>query len=221
MAMEMNYKEAFIKFMADSGVLLFGSFTLKSGRIAPYFINTGKYATGMQLAKLGEFYAECLMEHKPEFETLYGPAYKGITLASCCAVALYKNFNMDVNYVFNRKEAKDHGEGGILIGRQPQPGEKVVIVEDVMSSGKALRESLPILESVKAQVTGMIISVDRQERGTGTLSAVQEAKETYGIPVYSIVTMRDIIDAIEKGVIGGREYLEQMRAYRAEYGVED
>lgn len=217
----MTYKEEFIKFMVECGVLKFGSFTLKSGRIAPYFINTGNYKTGAQLYKLGKYYAACVHENKLEADTLVGPAYKGIPLAVSCAVALYNDFNTDLNYCFDRKEAKDHGEGGLFVGKQLTDGEKVIIVEDVMTSGKALRELLPKLKAAaKVEVVGMVISVDRMERGLETsLSAVQEVKKEFGVDVYSIVNINDIISAIENGVIEGKEYLDEMRTYRARYGV--
>lgn len=217
----MTYKEEFIKFMVECGVLKFGSFTLKSGRIAPYFINTGNYKTGAQLYKLGKYYAACINENKLAADTLVGPAYKGIPLAVSCAVALYNDFNVDLNYCFDRKEAKDHGEGGLFVGKQLSDGEKVIIVEDVMTSGKALRELLPKLKAAaNVEVAGMVISVDRMEKGLETsLSAVQEVKKEFGVDVYSIVNMGDIISAIENGVIEGKEYLGEMRAYREKYGV--
>ncbi len=215
----MNYKREFIKFMAESGVLLFGEFTLKSGRHAPYFINTGKYRTGAQIARLGEYYAECFLEHGVDAKTLVGPAYKGIPLAVSTAVALAKR-GADVGFCFDRKEAKDHGEGGMFVGMPLENGDKVCIVEDVMTSGKAFREILPKLAAAAdVRVTAMLISVDREERGTGNVSAVREAYETYGIPVYPIVTMTDIISAIEDGAIAGREFLPAMKEYRKLYGV--
>ena len=219
--MALTYKQQFIRFMVESGVLKFGTFTLKSGRVAPYFINTGNYKTGKQLAKLGEYYAACIAEHAIEADTLVGPAYKGIPLAVAAAVASWNNHGTDFNYCFDRKEAKDHGEGGLFVGRQLEDGERVLIVEDVMTSGKALREILPKLEAqAKVTVAGMIISVDRMEKGlTSDLSAVQEVYRDFGIKVYSIVTMADIIAAIEDGVIEGSEHLEAMKAYRATYGV--
>ena len=173
----MNYKESFIKFMVDCGVLTFGNFTLKSGRKAPYFINCGNYKTGAQLAKLGEYYAECIHENNIPVETLFGPAYKGIPLAVSTVVALSNKFGIDVSYCFDRKEAKDHGEGGMFVGKTLTDGEKVIIIDDVMTSGKALRESMPKLKSAAdVDVTGMVITVDRMEKGTGELSAVQEVK---------------------------------------------
>ncbi len=218
----MSYKNEFIKFMADCGVLTFGDFTLKSGRKAPYFINTGNYNTGAQLARLGGFYADCIKENGIEAECLFGPAYKGIPLASCAAMALSQKYNMDVGFCFDRKEVKDHGEGGLFVGRQPEKGEKVVIIEDVMTSGKALKEVYPKLkDAADVDITAMVITVDRMEKALDTeLSAVQQAYKDYGIKVYSIVNINDIISAIENGVIGGQEYLEKMKEYRSKYGVQ-
>lgn len=218
----MTYKEQFIKFMVENGVLKFGEFTLKSGRKAPYFINTGNYKSGAQLAKLGEYYAHCIAENNIKAQTLVGPAYKGIPLAVTTAVSLYTNHGIDLDYCFDRKEVKDHGEGGLFVGKQLEDGEKVIIIEDVMTSGKALREILPKLKaSADVEIAGMVISVDRMERGLeSSLSAVQEVYEEFGVKVYSIVTMADIISAIENGIIEGREYLDKMKEYRKTYGVE-
>jgi orotate phosphoribosyltransferase len=218
----MTYKEEFIKFMVDSGVLTFGEFTLKSGRKAPYFINCGNYKTGAQLAKLGEYYAECIKDNDIPVETLFGPAYKGIPLAVSAVVALSNKFGYDVSYCFDRKEAKDHGEGGMFVGKKLADGEKVVIIDDVMTSGKALGESMPKLKgAADVNVTGMVITVDRMEKALDTdFSAVQQAYKDYGVKVYSIVNINDIIKAIEDGVVEGREYLDAMRAYRAQYGAE-
>lgn len=217
----MTYKEQFIKFMVENGVLKFGEFTLKSGRRAPYFINTGNYKSGAQLSKLGEYYAHCIEENKIEADTLVGPAYKGIPLAVTTAVSLFTKFNKDLNYCFDRKEVKDHGEGGLFVGKQLTDGERVILIEDVMTSGKALREMLPKLkQAANVQIAGMVISVDRMERGLESeLSAVQEVYKQFGVKVYSIVTMNDIISAIESGVIEGKEYLAQMKEYRKQYGV--
>ena len=207
--------------MVSNEVLKFGQFTLKSGRLAPYFINTGNYKTGKQLAKLGEYYAACIAENGLKADTLVGPAYKGIPLSVATAIALYKNYDTEINYCFDRKEVKDHGEGGLFVGQQLKDGEKVIIIEDVMTSGKALREILPKLEAAaKVQVVGMIISVDRKEKALNSeLSAVSEAKKEFGIDVYSVVTMDDIIEAIEKGVIDGKEHLPAMYEYRSTYGA--
>ena len=219
--MAYTYKENFIRFMVESGVLRFGEFTLKSGRKAPYFINTGNYKTGKQLAKLGEYYAACIMENNLNADTLIGPAYKGIPLSVATAIALYNGYDKELNYAFDRKEAKDHGEGGLFVGKQLQDGEKVIIIEDVMTSGKALREILPKLEtSAKVEVVGMVISVDRKEKALNSdLSAVAEAKKEFGINVYSVVTIDDIISAIEKGVVDGKEHLTSMYEYRKTYGA--
>lgn len=217
----MTYKQQFIKFMVENGVLRFGEFTLKSGRKAPYFINTGNYKSGAQLSKLGEYYAQCIEDNGIVADTLVGPAYKGIPLAVTTAVSLYTKFGKDLNYCFDRKEVKDHGEGGLFVGKQLTDGEKVILIEDVMTSGKALREMLPKLkQTAKVEIAGMVISVDRMERGLeSNLSAVQEVFKEFGVKVYSIVTMADIISAIEDGVIEGKEYLGKMKEYRNLYGV--
>lgn len=218
----MTYKQQFIKFMVENGVLKFGEFTLKSGRKAPYFINTGNYKSGAQLSKLGEYYAQCIADNGISAETLVGPAYKGIPLAVTTAVSLYNKFGKDLNYCFDRKEVKDHGEGGLFVGKQLTDGERVILIEDVMTSGKALREMLPKLkQAANVEIAGMVISVDRMERGLeSSLSAVQEVYKEFGVKVYSIVTMADIISAIEDGTIEGKEYLEKMKEYRKTYGVD-
>lgn len=217
----MTYKEEFIKFMVDCGVLTFGSFTLKSGRVAPYFINTGNYKTGKQLAQLGKYYAACIKENNIETDTLFGPAYKGIPLSVSAAVALANDHDIEVNYCFDRKEVKDHGEGGMFVGKTLENGEKVVIIEDVMTSGKALAEVYPKLKAAAdVDITGMVITVDRMEKALGSdNSAVQEAYNKYGVRVYAIVTMDDIIKAIKDGVIPFAEYLNDMLSYRSKYGV--
>lgn len=217
----MTYKENFIRFMVDCGVLTFGDFTLKSGRKAPYFVNTGNYKTGAQLAKLGEFYAECIKDNNIEAQTLFGPAYKGIPLAVSAAVALYNKYGMEVSYCFDRKEVKDHGEGGMFVGKKLEDDEKVVIIEDVMTSGKALREVMPKLTgSANVNVTAMVITVDRMEKALDSdLSAVDQAYKDFGVKVYSIVNINDIIEAIKNGVVGGKEYLDKMLEYRDTYGA--
>jgi orotate phosphoribosyltransferase len=217
----MTYKENFIRFMVNCGVLTFGDFTLKSGRKAPYFVNTGNYKTGKQLAKLGEYYAECIVDNNLKADTLFGPAYKGIPLSVSAAIALANNHNIEVNYCFDRKEAKDHGEGGIFVGKKIEDNEKVIIIEDVMTSGKALDEVYPKLKSAAdVDIAGMVITVDRQEKALNSdKSAIENAKEKYGVNVYSIVTVDDIIEAIENGIIPFKEYLDNMRAYRKQYGI--
>lgn len=214
-----EYKKNFIRFMVENEVLCFGDFTLKSGRKAPYFINAGKYRTGAQIARLGEYYAECYLVHGVCADTLVGPAYKGIPLAVTTAVALAAR-GVNLGFCFDRKEVKDHGEGGMFVGQPLNSGDKVCLIEDVMTSGKALREILPkIAQEADVKVESMIISVDRQEKGTGEKSAVQEAYDEYGVKVYSIVTVSDVIEAIEEGIIGGQEYLAAMKEYRARYGA--
>lgn len=222
----MSYKQDFIKFMVQSGVLTFGQFTLKSGRIAPYFVNTGNYKTGMQAAKLGEFYADCIMENGLQHvDALFGPAYKGIPLAVATAMALYTKYGVEVNYCFNRKEAKDHGEGGTVVGYQLKDGDKVLIIEDVVTAGTAMAETVPMLKALAdVELAGLVISVDRMERGKNECSAVQEIKKLYGITTYPLVTSREIIENIHNVEIDGRVYLndemkEKMEAYLAQYGV--
>ena len=219
--MGLTYKQEFIKFMVENGVLRFGEFTLKSGRKAPYFINTGNYKTGKQLAKLGEYYAACIENNGLQAETLVGPAYKGIPLSVATAIALANGYGKELNYCFDRKEVKDHGEGGLFVGKQLEDGEKVIIIEDVMTSGKALREILPKLAAAaQVDIVGMIISVDRNEKALDSeKSAVRQAREEFGVNVYSVVTMNDIIEAIEEGIIDGKEHLPAMYEYRKTYGA--
>lgn len=216
----MDYKKEFIKFMCESGVLTFGEFTLKSGRKAPYFVNTGNYRTGKQIAKLGEFYAACMEQHGLQPQVLFGPAYKGIPLCIAAASALATKYDRDVEYCFNRKEAKDHGEGGVLVGHKLVDGDRVVITEDVITSGAAVRETMPIIQAAaQVELLGMVISVDRMERGKGELSAVQEVDRDFGLKVYPIVTIQDIIECLRNGEVPGGEYLDKMIQYRKEYGV--
>lgn len=217
----MNYKEQFIRFLAECGVLKFGTFKLKSGRIAPYFLNAGEYKTGAQIKRLGEFYADCIVNSGVQADVLFGPAYKGIPLAISASVALYEKYGKNVGFCFDRKEVKDHGEGGMFVGTQPKDGEKIVIIEDVMTSGKALKEVLPKLRgAAKVDVAGMIITVDRMEKALDSdRSAVQQAYAEEGVKVYSIVTIQDIIAALEAGIIDGREHVPAIRAYLEEYGA--
>ena len=221
-----NYKQEFIKFMVQSGVLTFGEFTLKSGRKAPYFVNTGNYQTGEQLTKLGDFYADCIHSHLgEEYDVLYGPAYKGIPLAVSAVSGLYRKYNIDKAYSFNRKETKDHGEGGLIVGHKLLDGERIVITEDVMTSGAALRENLPILNAAAdVKIVGLIISVDRMEKGLSDKSAVQEALENYGVQVYPIVTIREIIQVLHNTPVDGTIYIDdatktKMEGYLSEYGI--
>ena len=215
------YKNEFIKFMVNGGILRFGEFTLKSGRLSPYFINTGNYKSGSQISKLGEFYAECIMDNNIKGDAIFGPAYKGIPLAIATGIILNNKFGVDMNYCFDRKEVKDHGEGGMIIGYQFGENDTLVFVDDVITSGKALRESMEKIKGIcNANVKDMVISVDRMEIGKGgKKSAVQEVEEEFGIKVHSVVTMDDIIKAIEDGVVEGKEHLDAMKKYRETYGV--
>ncbi|MBE6933777.1 MAG: orotate phosphoribosyltransferase [Ruminococcaceae bacterium] len=193
------YKREFIQFLQGAGVLKFGDFTAKSGRKIPYFINAGMIKTGEEIAKLGEFYAKAYFEkigNKPT--VLYGPAYKGISIAVSAAVALSKN-NLNVPFFFNRKEIKDHGEGGVFVGYVPQAGEEVVIVEDVITAGTAIRESMAILSTLEnVKVAATFVMVDRKEKGQGEKGAMQEIEEEFGFPVYSVVDVYDIIEYLQE-----------------------
>ena len=193
------YKREFIQFLEKAGVLRFGDFTAKSGRKIPYFINAGDIKTGQQIATLGEFYARAYREKLGDKKTvLYGPAYKGISIAVSAAVALSKR-GLNVPFFFNRKEVKDHGEGGVFVGYVPQPGEEVVIVEDVITAGTAIRESMAILSGLPGvKVAATFIMVDRKERGKGTKLAMQEVEDEFGFPVYSVVDVYDIIEYLEE-----------------------
>ena len=212
----MRSKQIFIRFMRGSGVLTFGDFTTKSGRKTPYFVNTGNFKTGMHIATLGDYYADCVAQSGEDFDALFGPAYKGITLVAATASSLYRNHAVNVPYFFNRKEAKDHGEGGSLIGYTPKNGDRIAIIEDVVTAGTAVRESLALLKGIAdVTVTALFVSVDRMERGTSDRSTLQELRDEFGISVYSIITARDIIDALPKG----DERAVRMEAYLAEFGA--
>lgn len=210
----MEYKKDFIDFMVRSGVLTFGEFTTKSGRKSPYFINTGNYKTGRQLAGLGSFYADCIMDNvnkgnlKKEITALFGPAYKGIPISVTTAVALAEKYDFDVNYCSSRKEVKDHGEGGSLLGYQLKSGDSVLIVEDVITAGTAMRETVPILKELGVSIEGLIVSVDRMERGTGSKTAIGELMEEYGIPTYPIITVQDIITRLHRKEIDGKVLID-------------
>ena len=211
----MTSKHDFVGFMMEAGVLTFGDFTAKSGRKTPYFVNTGNYKTGKHISMLGDYYADSIMQSGERFDALFGPAYKGITLAAAAAGSLYRNYGADFPYFFNRKEAKDHGEGGSLIGYTPKDGDKIVIIEDVVTAGTAVRESLQLLGAIAdVKVTALFVSVDRMERGTGERSTLDELRAEYGINVYAIVTARDIIDALPKG----DERIAKMEEYLTKYG---
>ena len=216
----MSYKTEFIEFMVRSGVLRFGEFTTKSGRQSPYFVNTGNYKTGSQLSKLGKYYAECLKENVgDEYDVLFGPAYKGIPLAVVTASAMYTEYGVDKPYCFNRKEAKDHGEGGNMVGAKLCDGDRVVIIEDVITAGTAVRETLPQLKAAAdVKVEHMIISVDRMERGQSGTTAIKEIGAEFGIKVHPIVTVRDIIEHLYNRELDGKVILDdEIRARMEKY----
>ncbi|MCM1440640.1 MAG: orotate phosphoribosyltransferase [Roseburia sp.] len=222
----MSCKEDFIRFMVRSGVLTFGDFTTKSGRKTPYFVNTGSYKTGAQAARLGDWYAACIQEHMPEgIDCLFGPAYKGIPLAVSAAASLYRNYGRDLPYCFNRKEAKDHGEGGTMVGYSPQDGDRVAIIEDVVTAGTAVRETIELFKSVAdVEFAALFVSVDRMERGTRDCTTLDELREDYGIQVFPIVTIQEIKAALHNTPVDGRVYIDdamlsRMDAYLAEYGA--
>lgn len=208
-----GYKREFIKFLEDAGVLKFGDFTAKSGRKIPYFINAGEIKTGEQISRLGEFYAKAYFDKVGNKKAvLYGPAYKGIPIAVSVAVALAKN-GLDVPFFFNRKEEKDHGEGGVFVGYKPQPGEEIVIVEDVVTAGTAIRESMAILSSLEGvKVSATFVMVDRKEKGQTDKSAIAEVGEEYGFPVYSVVDVYDIIEYLEEDG-KNKENVDRIKAY--------
>ena len=221
----LSYQEEFITFMVRSGVLTFGDFTTKSGRKTPYFVNTGNYKTGAQAAKLGDYYAACIQENLPDgVDCLFGPAYKGIPLTVAAASSLYRNYDRDLPYCFNRKEAKDHGEGGTMIGYQPKDGDRVVIVEDVVTAGTAVRETIELFKHIAdVKFASLIVSVDRMEKGTGEKTTINELREQYGIAVHPIVTVRQVIDFLHNREIDGKVYIDdemkgKMEAYLEQYG---
>lgn len=211
-----QYKHDFIEFALSRGVLKFGEFTLKSGRLSPYFFNAGLFNTGRDLAKLGEFYAQAIQASHLNYDVLFGPAYKGIPIATTVAVALANRFNQDKPCCFNRKEAKDHGEGGNLIGA-PLKGD-ILLVDDVITAGTAIRESMEIINANNAHLAGVLIALNRKEKGKGELSAIQEVERDYGCKVFAIVDFDDLVQFIENKVEYA-PYLPAMRAYREQYGV--
>ncbi|MFC5078943.1 Orotate phosphoribosyltransferase [Vibrio thalassae] len=210
------YQREFIEFALEKEVLKFGEFTLKSGRKSPYFFNAGLFNTGRDLARLGRFYAAALADSGIDYDVLFGPAYKGIPIATTTAVALADHHNVDTPYCFNRKEAKDHGEGGNLVG-SPLEG-RIMLVDDVITAGTAIRESMEIIKANGADLAGVLVAIDRQEKGKGELSAIQEVERDFGCAVISIVSLTDLITFLEeKG--DNAEQLEAVKAYRAEYGI--
>lgn len=210
------YQRDFIRFAIERGVLRFGRFTLKSGRISPYFFNAGLFDSGLALAQLGRFYAAAVVESGIDFDVLFGPAYKGIALAATTAVALAEHHQRDMPWCFNRKEAKDHGEGGTLVGA-PLAG-RVLIIDDVITAGTAIREVMQIIKAQGAQAAGVLIALNRQERGKGQLSAIQEVERDYAMPVVSIVSLEQVLEYLAEDA-ELKQYLPAVQAYRAEYGI--
>ncbi|HBC3495556.1 TPA: orotate phosphoribosyltransferase [Vibrio parahaemolyticus] len=211
-----TYQREFIEFALEKEVLKFGEFTLKSGRKSPYFFNAGLFNTGRDLARLGRFYAAALADSGIEFDVLFGPAYKGIPIATTTAVALADHHDIDTPYCFNRKEAKNHGEGGNLVGSALEG--RIMLVDDVITAGTAIRESMEIIKANGADLAGVLVAIDRQEKGKGELSAIQEVERDFGCAVISIVSLGDLITYLEeKG--NATEHLEAVKAYRAEYGI--
>lgn len=221
----MSYKKEFIKFMVEAGALTFGDFVLKSGRKAPYYINTGNFNTGDRISYLGRFYADCIMENivtgkiKENIAALFGPAYKGIPLVVSTSIALSENHKKEIGFCFNRKEVKNHGEGGAIVGYRFTDGDPILIIEDVITAGTAVREIIPIIKAqANAEICGLVISVDRMERGKGEKTAIAEIKEEFGIETFPIVTVRDIIDELYCAETGGEvtiddEIKERMEEY--------
>lgn len=212
-----HYQQAFIEFAIQNNVLRFGEFTLKSGRKSPYFFNAGLFSSGLALARLGQFYADAIANSGIHFDRLFGPAYKGIPLVASTAIALAEHHQQDYPYTFNRKEVKDHGEGGVLVGA-PLSGGKVLLIDDVISAGTAIRESMTILQAQGAQLAGIMISLNRQELGQGNRSAIEEVEEQWGVRVFSIVTLDDVMTylALQDGY---EDTLKAISKYRAEFGV--
>lgn len=210
------YQREFIEFALEKEVLKFGEFTLKSGRKSPYFFNAGLFNTGRDLARLGRFYAAALADSGIEFDVLFGPAYKGIPIATTTAVALADHHDVDTPYCFNRKEAKNHGEGGNLVGSELEG--RIMLVDDVITAGTAIRESMEIIQANGADLAGVLVAIDRQEKGKGELSAIQEVERDFGCAIISIVSLTDLVTFLEeKGTDAA--HLVSVKAYRAQYGI--
>lgn len=221
-----QYKKEFIEFMVQSNVITFGDFVTKSGRKTPFFINTGNFKTGAQMSRLGEFYAKAIKQYFEEgFEVLFGPAYKGIPLSVAAVIALNNLYNIDVAYCSNRKEIKDHGDKGILMGGKPKNGDRIVIIEDVTTAGTSIHETMPILKAQgDVDVLGLIISVDRMERGAGEKSAFQELQQQYGLRTHAIVTMQEVVEHLYNKELNGKvliddEMKKKIEEYYKIYGV--
>jgi orotate phosphoribosyltransferase len=213
-----EYQRQFLDFVIARRILRFGEFTLKSGRQSPYFFNAGLFNTGEALAFIGHCYAAAISEAQVQWDVLFGPAYKGIPLVSSTSVALARDFARDAPYCFNRKEAKDHGEGGTIVGA-PLAG-RVLVVDDVITAGTAIREVMTIIDQHKAQAAGVVVALDRQERGQGELSAIGEIRQQYGIPVFSIISLDQIITYLERtGSAELEQFLPKLKEYRERYGA--
>ncbi|MBY3788278.1 orotate phosphoribosyltransferase [Photobacterium carnosum] len=210
------YQRQFIEFALEKGVLKFGEFTLKSGRKSPYFFNAGLFNTGRDLARLGRFYATALVDAKLEFDVLFGPAYKGIPIATTTAVALADHHDIDTPYCFNRKEAKNHGEGGNLVGSDLVG--RIMLVDDVITAGTAIRESMEIIKANGADLAGVLVAIDRQEKGQSELSAIQEVERDFGCAVISIVSLGDVVTYLSEQA-DMEQHLASVTAYRTQYGV--
>ena len=211
-----DYQREFIEFAIRNQVLRFGEFTLKSGRVSPYFFNSGLFNSGASIARLGRYYAETVMRSELDFDILFGPAYKGIPLAVTTAVAIAEHHGRDIPYAFNRKEAKDHGEGGTVVGAALQG--RVLIIDDVISAGTSVSESIQLIRSAGAVPAGVVVALDRQERSHGSLSAIQEVEQRHGIPVVSIINLDQIINCIT-GMNDMNDALLRIQSYRGQYGV--
>ena len=221
------YKQEFIEFMVESQVLKFGEFTLKSGRKSPFFMNAGAYVTGTQLKRLGEYYAKAIHDNYGlDFDVLFGPAYKGIPLSVATTMAISELYGVDIRYCSNRKEVKDHGDTGILLGSKIQDGDRVVMIEDVTTSGKSIEETFPIIQAQgNVEIKGLMVSLNRMERGKGTKSALEEIQETYGFPANAIVTMEEVIEYLYNKPCQGKVIIDDtmkaaIDAYYAEYGAQ-
>ena len=210
-----QYQKDFLDFTLETGVLKFREFTLKSGRISPYFFNAGLFNTGSHLSQLGNFYAQAIEASNLQFDVLFGPAYKGIPLAAATAIALNDNFNRNVPYSFNRKEAKDHGEGGSIVGH-PLEGD-ILIIDDVITAGTAIREAQDIINANDANTKGVIVALDRQEKGKGELSAIQEVEQIFGIRVLSIINLSHIIEHLKASK--NKDVVSRIESYRSQYGI--
>jgi len=212
-----QYQKDFVDFTLETGALKFGEFTLKSGRISPYFFNAGLFNKGSHLSQLGKFYAQAIEANHIEFDVLFGPAYKGITLAAATAIALNDSFNRSVPYSFNRKEAKDHGEGGSIVGH-PLEGD-ILIIDDVITAGTAIREAQDIISSNGAITKGVIVALDRQEKGNSELSAIQEVEQIFGLSVISIINLSHIIEHLKS--VNNEQILQKIESYRSQYGINE